>query len=77
MERYCGVLQAGLRSRSAPWANLNNLVLHKAYLEQLGVLYDLDEELSSVKRAKGSLSRTEFVYDGCKWLAWFEGTVLT
>ncbi|KAJ7077173.1 hypothetical protein B0H15DRAFT_755284, partial [Mycena belliarum] len=35
MERYCGFLQAGLRSKRFPWANLNNVVLQKAYLEQL------------------------------------------
>ncbi|KAJ7271435.1 hypothetical protein B0H12DRAFT_996022, partial [Mycena haematopus] len=30
MERYCGFLKRGLRSRSQPWANLNNRMLHYA-----------------------------------------------
>ncbi|KAF7334036.1 hypothetical protein MVEN_02309100 [Mycena venus] len=33
MERYCGFLKRGLRSKSQPWANLNNRVLNYAYLE--------------------------------------------
>ncbi|KAJ7029534.1 hypothetical protein C8F04DRAFT_962737 [Mycena alexandri] len=49
IERFCGVLQAGLRSRRHPWANLNNRVIRLAYLEQLGARYDLEEELSTHK----------------------------
>ncbi|KAJ7608962.1 hypothetical protein DFH06DRAFT_1017386 [Mycena polygramma] len=56
VERYCGVLQSRLRSRSAPWANLNNIILQKAYLEQLRARYDIEEELSLVKRAKGAFN---------------------
>ncbi|KAJ7052722.1 hypothetical protein C8F01DRAFT_1065494 [Mycena amicta] len=46
MERYCGFLKCGLTSRVYPWSNLNNRVLHYTYLEQLGVRYDLTEELA-------------------------------
>ncbi|KAJ7237962.1 hypothetical protein C8J57DRAFT_1566441 [Mycena rebaudengoi] len=35
MERFCGWMQSGLRSRRFPWSNLNNLVLHRVYLEQI------------------------------------------
>ncbi|KAF7340818.1 hypothetical protein MSAN_02111100 [Mycena sanguinolenta] len=49
MERYCGILQAGLRSKRFPWSNLNNNVLHVAYLEQLNARYDLEDELSRSK----------------------------
>ncbi|KAF9487453.1 hypothetical protein BDN71DRAFT_1367081, partial [Pleurotus eryngii] len=35
MERMCGVLQMGLRSRVQPWANLNKRLLHMTYLSQL------------------------------------------
>ncbi|KJA13854.1 hypothetical protein HYPSUDRAFT_151076, partial [Hypholoma sublateritium FD-334 SS-4] len=41
VERYCGYLQAGLKSKVAPWANLNNRILHKAYLEQIDIYYNL------------------------------------
>ncbi|KAF7340500.1 hypothetical protein MSAN_02121400 [Mycena sanguinolenta] len=51
MERYCGLLQAGLRSKRFPWANLNRNVLHVAYLEQLNARYDLEEELSQAKQS--------------------------
>ncbi|KAF7354170.1 hypothetical protein MVEN_01104700 [Mycena venus] len=52
MERYCGILQAGLRSKRFPWANLNNNILHVAYLEQLNARYDLEAEFSSASRVK-------------------------
>src|ERR1700690_2046901 len=48
MERYCGYLQLGIRSKTHPWVNLAKRILHAAYLNQLGARYDLDEELSSV-----------------------------
>lgn len=67
MERYCGVLQAGLRSKRLPWANLSKTILHHAYLEQLGVRYDLEAELSSGKTTKGAISSSEYVYDGCAY----------
>ncbi|KAJ6451861.1 hypothetical protein C8R47DRAFT_918466, partial [Mycena vitilis] len=35
MERYCGFLKRALRSKKSPWSNLNNITLHRAYLEQL------------------------------------------
>ncbi|KAJ7026055.1 hypothetical protein C8F04DRAFT_1298344, partial [Mycena alexandri] len=62
IERYCGILQAALRSRSHPWANLNKIVLHRAYLEQLAARYDLDEELSGPTTRTNGLSNGEFVY---------------
>ncbi|KAJ6616974.1 hypothetical protein B0H10DRAFT_1798398, partial [Mycena sp. CBHHK59/15] len=65
MERYCGFLQAGLRSRHFPWANLNNNILQKAYVEQLGARYDIENELSSVVKSKHALSKSEYIYDGC------------
>ena len=46
MEHYCGYLQAGLRSRSRPWANLNNRILHKAHLEQIDIFFDLEDEFT-------------------------------
>ncbi|KAJ7667305.1 hypothetical protein B0H17DRAFT_950463 [Mycena rosella] len=64
MERYCGHLQSGLRSKRFPWANLNNRVLHTVYLEQLGARYDLEDELSTYRaRNKSTLSRSEKIYE--------------
>ncbi|KAJ7224885.1 hypothetical protein C8J57DRAFT_1253129 [Mycena rebaudengoi] len=63
VERYCGFLQSGLRSRRFPWANLNNNILHVAYLEQLGVRYDLDDELSCGNRQNSTLSKEEYDFD--------------
>jgi hypothetical protein len=67
MERFCGVLQAGLRSKCFPWANLNNNVLHVAYLEQLNARYDLEAELSSASKMPRAAARTrEYAYEECK-----------
>jgi hypothetical protein len=62
MERYCAYLQAGLRSRSHPWANLNNRVLHKAYLEQIDLYYGLEDDLTVTSK---ELQRGERVFDEC------------
>jgi hypothetical protein len=66
MERYCGYLQAGLRSRSHPWANLNNRVLHKAYLDQIDIYYDLEDDLTITSEPK-DLRRGEKVFDDCRF----------
>ncbi|KAH7917964.1 hypothetical protein BV22DRAFT_1187293 [Leucogyrophana mollusca] len=47
MERFCGVLQSGLRSRRHPWSNLNKRLLHMTYLDQLTARYDLTHELAT------------------------------
>ncbi|KAF9219917.1 hypothetical protein BS17DRAFT_362347 [Gyrodon lividus] len=36
------------KSRSQQWSNLNKSLLHVAYLEQLGVRYDLSDELAQL-----------------------------
>jgi hypothetical protein len=61
-------MQSGLRSRRYPWANLNNRVLHLAYLEQIGARYDLTDELSPFKHDKSQLSTSEKIYDDCEFL---------
>ena len=66
MEHYCGYLQAGLRSRSHPWANLNNRVLHKAYLDQIDIYYDLEDDLTITSEPK-DLRRGEKVFDDCQF----------
>ncbi|KAF7328598.1 hypothetical protein MSAN_02480700 [Mycena sanguinolenta] len=45
MERYCGALQPGIRSRRFPYASLDRWVLETAQLAQIGVLYDVTSEL--------------------------------
>lgn len=65
MERYCGFLKAGLRSRRFPWANLNNRILHFAYLEQIGVRYDLTDELELYGRRTRGPSSSELVFKNC------------
>lgn len=64
IERYCGFLQSNLRSKTHPWSNLNNLVLHRSYLSQLASRYDLEEEFSGPHQP-GELSRGERKYPGC------------
>ncbi|KAJ6474365.1 hypothetical protein C8R45DRAFT_1160700 [Mycena sanguinolenta] len=45
MERYCGALQPGIRSRRFPYASLDRWVLETAQLAQVGVLYNITSEL--------------------------------
>ena len=66
MEHYCGYLQAGLCSRSHPWANLNNCVLHKAHLDHIDIYYNLEDDLTITSKLK-DLRRGEKVFDNC----WF------
>ena len=66
MERYCGYLQAGLHSRSHPWANLNNRVLHKAHLNHIDIYYNLEDDLTIASKLK-DLQRGEKVFNDC----WF------
>jgi hypothetical protein len=73
MERYCGYLQSGLRSRVHPWANLNNRILHKAYIDQIDIYYGLDDELKTT--SSQGLSRTERLIEGCMYIYHFSDTI--
>jgi hypothetical protein len=64
VERCCGELQRGLRSKKQPWSNLNKRVTRIAYLEQLAVRFDLDEELSTGENTS-ELSRGERIFVEC------------
>lgn len=66
MENFCGYLQAGLRLKRYSWANLNNHVLKLVYLGQVRARYDVEDELSTRKRDKSSLSISEHIYDDCE-----------
>ena len=75
LERFCGILQTGLRSRVHPWSNLNNRVLHMSYLQTLALRYDIDDELSVVgTHADDGPRRNERTYPGCEffWLAFLQ-----
>lgn len=61
MERYCGRLKTALRSRANPWANLSNWVLHKSYIEQVDIYYDLHGV------SKGDSRLGEVVYPHCEY----------
>ena len=66
-ERFCGILQSGLHSRKKSAANLDKRVLHMAYLSQLGVKYNLDDELSTVEgRRSDEIRKEEIVLADCK-----------
>ncbi|KAJ7203049.1 hypothetical protein GGX14DRAFT_399018 [Mycena pura] len=55
-------LKASLHSKR-PWSNLNKNILHMAYLEQLGVRYDLEAELWDPNKLSGT---SEYTFDGWK-----------
>ncbi|KAJ7688114.1 hypothetical protein B0H17DRAFT_1135769 [Mycena rosella] len=63
MEHYCGFLKHGLRSKRFPWANLNNCTLNYAYMEQIGVRYDLSDELSIFGLRSSAPTQSEHVYE--------------
>jgi len=66
IERFAGMLQAAVKSRVQPWTNLSRRNLHLAYLAQLTVKYDLDEELMLSNDANdGRLKRNESRYPEC------------
>lgn len=67
LERYCGDLQVGIHSKSKPWATLDKRMLYTAYLGQLHALYDLKDELSTVKKHVDELTTKETVYNECKF----------
>nr|GAT45462.1 predicted protein [Mycena chlorophos] len=46
MERYCGRLQPGIRSRRFPFASLDRHVLETARIAQIGVLHNVSDELA-------------------------------
>jgi hypothetical protein len=46
MERYCGSLQPAIRSRRYPYASLDRHVIEKAQLTQIGVVYNIADELA-------------------------------
>ena len=41
MERYCGVLRQGIRSRRFPYASLSRYVAETAQLSQIANIYDI------------------------------------
>jgi hypothetical protein len=61
MERHCGVLLNGVKSRVKPWASLNSFVLDEAYLQCILNTYNLPESFFGAhaeSRAKGKARRT-------------------
>ncbi|KAG1744430.1 hypothetical protein EDB19DRAFT_1894577 [Suillus lakei] len=44
LERYCQKFKTALKSRVQPWGNLNKEVLYMAYLQQMVLQYDIQEE---------------------------------
>lgn len=46
MERYCGSLQPAIQSRRFPYASLDRYVTENAQLTQIGVIYNISEELT-------------------------------
>ncbi|KAJ7307666.1 hypothetical protein DFH08DRAFT_927436 [Mycena albidolilacea] len=62
---YCGFLKGALRSKQLPWANMNNTILHGAYLEQLSAQFDVEKELASPLYRVNGLPSTEQRFDLC------------
>ncbi|KAJ6538261.1 hypothetical protein DFH09DRAFT_930551 [Mycena vulgaris] len=66
MERYCGSIQPGIRSRRFPWASMDRHVLETAQLTQIKTLYNVFEELSLTEpRAEIPGSFSDPMYPSC------------
>ncbi|KAJ7463888.1 hypothetical protein B0H11DRAFT_1870748 [Mycena galericulata] len=67
MERYCGSLQPGIRSRRFPWASIDRYVLEVAQLTQIKTLYNVARELSLKGPIGGSVqgSFADIHYPSC------------
>ncbi|KAJ7655446.1 hypothetical protein B0H17DRAFT_941344 [Mycena rosella] len=46
MERFCGSIQRGIRSRRFPWASMDRFVLENAQLIQIKTIYSIGEVLA-------------------------------
>ncbi|KAJ7057459.1 hypothetical protein C8F01DRAFT_1152228, partial [Mycena amicta] len=64
MERYCGFLKHGLHSRKRPHANLSRRLLHLMFVEQIGLRYDLTEELAIFRPLRKAVTKTERKFPG-------------
>ncbi|KAJ7734610.1 hypothetical protein B0H16DRAFT_1327514 [Mycena metata] len=63
MERYCGSVQPGIRSRRFPWASIDRYVTEIAQLTQIKTVYNVIRELSlTTPRAlpQGSISDPDY-----------------
>ncbi|KZV70741.1 hypothetical protein PENSPDRAFT_578806 [Peniophora sp. CONT] len=50
MERYCGIIRPFIRSRKRPYPSLDRAVLEIARLFQIGLLYNLQDQLYTLHR---------------------------
>lgn len=78
MERYCNTLLKSIRNRRHPYSSINSFVTATAQLDQIRLLYDLDEELNLDPDKKESkklihdqcmhmFSRLAFIFDRSKF----------
>ncbi|KAJ7086220.1 hypothetical protein C8R44DRAFT_650946 [Mycena epipterygia] len=66
MERYCGSLQPGIRSRRFPWASLDRYVVEQAQLTQIMTVYNVSSQLSLVEpRTEIPGSFSDPLYPSC------------
>ena len=85
MERFCGMLQNSLHSHSRPWSNLNKVLLHCTYLEQLRMRYNLLEELKNKDEHEDDgpigyehiLEDCEYAHHCCTWNSFLVGQIRT
>ena len=64
MERHCNTLLKSIRNRRHPYASINSFVTAISQLDQIQLLYDLDEELNLDPDKKES---NKFIHDQCTY----------
>lgn len=64
MERYCGTLTPDIKSRRFPFASLDRNVVERAQLTQIGLTYNITNELSYCRKVM--VQRGAFECADCK-----------
>ena len=61
MERFCGLLAASGKSRRSPYVSISHRICDLAQLNQIKVVYDLEESLD----LRGPSGKSGDSYDNC------------
>jgi hypothetical protein len=64
MERHCNVLLQAIKSRRHPYASISSFVVATAQLDQIRLLYNLQEELRLDPDKK---ENNGLIHDSCKF----------
>jgi hypothetical protein len=68
LERYCGLLKREVKSRSQPWRNIDERLIHFARLSTLRAMYNLEDYLIFSKSSRTvAITNREHIYGDCEY----------